>query len=121
MIAGLLTMLACLTVRGRFNDPDLWWHLKMGEIVWTTHAIPTTDIFSFTTHHHSWIPHEWLAQVTIFAAYHWGGFAGLMLWLCFFASAIRCGQYGGRVRDFEAGKYAVQLKAATRESAACKN
>jgi len=88
MIAGLLTMLACLTVRGRFNDPDLWWHLKMGEIVWTTHAIPTTDIFSFTTHHHSWIPHEWLAQVTIFAAYHWGGFAGLMLWLCFFASAI---------------------------------
>ena len=88
MIAGLLTMLACLTVRGRFNDPDLWWHLKMGEIIWTTHAIPTTDIFSFTTHHHSWIPHEWLAQVTIFAAYHWGGFSGLMLWLCFFASAL---------------------------------
>ena len=88
MIAGLLVVLAFLTVRARFNDPDMWWHLKMGEIIWTTHAIPTTDIFSFTTHHHAWIPHEWLSQVAIYLAYKWGGYSGLMLWLCLFASAI---------------------------------
>jgi hypothetical protein len=88
MIAGLLVVLAFLTVRARFNDPDMWWHLKMGEIVWTTHTIPTTDIFSFTTHHHAWIPHEWLSQVVIFLAYKWGGYSGLMLWLCLFAAAI---------------------------------
>src|SRR5689334_21509521 len=33
MLAGMLTVLAVLTVRGRFNDPDMWWHLKTGEII----------------------------------------------------------------------------------------
>ena len=49
MVAGLLIVLAVLTVRARFDDPDMWWHLKMGEIIWTTHTIPTTDLFSL--HH----------------------------------------------------------------------
>ena len=94
MLASLLVVLAVLTVRSRFDDPDMWWHLKMGEIVWTTHTIPTTDIFSFTTHHHAWIPHEWLSQVVIYLAYQKGGYSGLMLWLCFFASAIFIAGYG---------------------------
>ena len=69
MLAGLLAMLAVLTVRQRFNDPDMWWHLKTGEVIWTTHTIPTTDLFSYTTNHHGWIPHEWLSQVLIYGAY----------------------------------------------------
>jgi hypothetical protein len=93
MVAGLLAVLACVTVRARFDDPDMWWHLKIGQVVWTTHTIPTTDTFSFTTHHHAWIPHEWLAQVAIYGAYKWGGYSGLMLWLCFFASAILIAGY----------------------------
>jgi hypothetical protein len=93
MVAGLLTVLGCLTVRARFDDPDMWWHLKVGEIIWITHTIPTTDTFSFTTHHHAWIPHEWLSQVAIYAAYSWGGYSGLMLWLCLFASAILIAGY----------------------------
>ncbi|HEX4319565.1 MAG TPA: hypothetical protein VHZ52_01590 [Acidobacteriaceae bacterium] len=93
MIAGLLTMLATLTVRGRFDDPDMWWHLRTGQVIWTTHTIPTTDIFSFTTNHHAWVPHEWLAQTIIYAAYRWGGYPGLMLWLCLFASALLVAGY----------------------------
>jgi hypothetical protein len=87
-IASLLVVLAVLTVRSRFDDPDMWWHLRAGQIIWTTHTIPTTDLFSFTAIHHTWIPHEWLSQTLIFAAYHWAGFTGLMLWLCLFVSAI---------------------------------
>jgi hypothetical protein len=45
MLAGLLVVLAVFTVRSRFDDPDMWWHLKAGEIIWTTHTIPTTDLF----------------------------------------------------------------------------
>ena len=37
MLTGLLVVLAVLSVRGRFDDPDMWWHLKMGQIIWTTH------------------------------------------------------------------------------------
>jgi hypothetical protein len=87
-LASLLMTLGVLTVRSRFDDPDMWWHLKTGQIIWTTRAIPTTDIFSFTTNHHAWIPHEWLSQVLIYCAYRFGGYSGLMLWLCFFTAAI---------------------------------
>ncbi|HJY05956.1 MAG TPA: hypothetical protein VJ323_06540, partial [Bryobacteraceae bacterium] len=53
MLAGMLVVLAVLTVRSRFNDPDMWWHLKTGEIIWNTHRIPTVDLFSYTTNHHA--------------------------------------------------------------------
>jgi hypothetical protein len=88
MLAGLLLVLAVLTVRSRFDDPDMWWHLKTGEIIWTTHTIPTTDLFSYTTNHHAYVPHEWLAQLLIYGAYRLGGYPGLMLWLCFFTAAL---------------------------------
>src|SRR3979490_1429822 len=93
MLAGLLSVLAVLTVRQRFDDPDMWWHLKTGEVIWTTHTIPTTDLFSYTTNHHAWIPHEWLSQVLIYGAYRFGGYSGLMLWLCFFTTALLIGGY----------------------------
>ncbi len=86
-------MLACLSIRARFNDPDMWWHLKMGQVVWITHAVPTIDLFSFTTNHHAWVPHEWLSQVAIFAAYHWGGYSGLMLGFCLASGAILIAGY----------------------------
>ena len=88
MLASLLAVLAVVTVRSRFDDPDLWWHVKVGEIIAHTHSVPLTDLFSYTTNHHAWIPHEWLAQLTIFFAYQAGGYSGLMLWLCLASSAI---------------------------------
>ena len=93
MLGGLLVILAVSTVRSRFDDPDMWWHLKMGQVIWTTHAIPTTDIFSFTTNHHAYVAHEWLSQLLIYAAFRFGGYPGLMLWLCFFASTLLIAGY----------------------------
>jgi hypothetical protein len=104
MLAGLLLVLAVLTVRSRFDDPDTWWHLKTGEIIWTTHTIPTTDLFSYTTNHHAWIPHEWLSQTLIYAAYKFAGYPGLMLWLCVFTAALLiagyalCSLYSGNAK-----------------------
>jgi hypothetical protein len=104
MLAGILAVLAVLTVRSRFDDPDMWWHLKMGEVIWTSHSIPITDLFSYTTNHHAWIPHEWLSQVLIYGAYRFGGYSGLMLWLCFFSAALLvagyalCSLYSGNAK-----------------------
>jgi hypothetical protein len=112
-IAGLLTVLACLTVRGRFDDPDLWWHLKMGETIWTTHAIPSTDLFSYTTNHHAYVAHEWISQLLIYGAYKLGGYSGLMLWLCFFSSAVLiagyalCSLYSGNAKVAFLGAMAI--------------
>ncbi len=57
-------------------------------MIWNTHHIPTADTFSFTTSNHAYIPHEWLSQLAIYAAYHFAGYAGLMLWLCALSSLI---------------------------------
>ena len=101
MLSGLLATLAVLTVRHRLNDPDMWWHLKIGEVIVSTDTIPTTDLFSYTTNHHTLVPHEWLSQVLIYEAYRWGGYSGLMLWLCLFTAALLiagyvfCSSYSG--------------------------
>jgi len=94
MLAVLLALLSALTVRARFEDPDMWWHLRMGQVICADHAIPFTDTFSYTTHHQAAIPQEWLAQLAIYGAYAWGGFAGLMLWLCLFTGALVIAGYG---------------------------
>jgi hypothetical protein len=88
MLAAGLAALVCLMVYSRFNDPDLWWQLKVGQIIWTTHSIPSADTFSYTAQGHSWMAHEWLSQLTIYAAYHLGGYAGLMFWLMGFTSLL---------------------------------
>jgi hypothetical protein len=93
MLASLLVVLSVLTVGGRFDDPDMWWHLKMGNVIWETHSIPHTDIFSYTTGHHSYIAHEWLSELSIYGAYGWGGYPGLMFWLCFLTSALLISGY----------------------------
>ena len=115
MLAGLLTVLAVLTVRSRFDDPDMWWHLKTGEVIWTTHSIPTTDLFSFTAGHQAFVPQEWLSQVLIYGAYRWAGYTGLMLWLCFFSSALLiagyalCSLYSGNAKVGWAGALIIWL------------
>lgn len=50
MLALGLAVITVCTVSTRFNDPDLWWHLKIGEIVWQTHSIPSTDTLSYTAY-----------------------------------------------------------------------
>jgi hypothetical protein len=113
MLCGCLSVLSVLTVRTRFDDPDMWWHLKMGQIIWTTHTIPTTDLFSYTTNHHAWVPHEWLSQVSIYCAYKWDGYSGLMLWLCvltallLITSYILCALYSGNAKTALAAALAV--------------
>jgi hypothetical protein len=80
LAAGLVTVYL-LTITNRFNDPDLWFHLKLGEVVWNTHSIPTTELFSHTAFGYPWTAHEWLGQLSIYTAYHIAGLPGLMAWL----------------------------------------
>ncbi len=119
MLASLLLPLAVLTVRGRFNDPDLWWHLKTGEVIWTTHTIPATDLFSWTTNHHAWIPHEWLAQMSLYGMYHWDGYTALMLWFCVVTAFLilsgyaLCSLYSGDAKTAFLGALVVWLFSTT--------
>jgi hypothetical protein len=94
MLVSLLALLSVFTVRSRFDDPDVWWHLKMGQTIWANHKIPSTDLFSYTTAQHSYIAHEWLAQLVIYGSYLLGGYPGMMFLLCVLASALVIAGYG---------------------------
>lgn len=57
-------------------DPDLWWHLRTGEVI-LQNGIPQTDIFSFTVPTHEWIVQQWLTDLLMWLVYSIVGLAGL--------------------------------------------
>src|SRR5580704_11758480 len=48
MLATCLVGRVFLSLRSFQIDPDLWWHIKVGEDILATHRWPTTDAYSFT-------------------------------------------------------------------------
>jgi hypothetical protein len=71
---GLFTMAA-----RSVTDPDVWWHLRTGQLIVQTHAVFHADPYSFTRFGQPWIDHEWLAQVLIFGLYKLAGWGGLIV------------------------------------------
>ncbi len=60
---------------------DFWWHLRVGQIVIETGAVPTTDLFSFTAAGSAtrsptgqpYIYQSWLAGLILYGVYRLGG------------------------------------------------
>ncbi len=59
-------------------DPDFWWHLRTGQLIAETDAIPRADPFSFTLPGRAWVAHEWLTELVFFGLYKAGGY-GLLI------------------------------------------
>ncbi|HOW58110.1 MAG TPA: hypothetical protein PLO78_00125 [Candidatus Omnitrophota bacterium] len=73
----LSSVLFSMTLRWTI-DPDLWWHLKTGQVI-VTQGIPRMDIFSFTMYGKPWITHEWLSEVFLWAIHAFGGPPALII------------------------------------------
>ena len=71
---GLFTMAA----RG-MTDPDVWWHLRTGQLILQNHSLFHTDPYSFTRFGDPWINHEWLSEVLLFSLYRIAGTGGLIV------------------------------------------
>jgi hypothetical protein len=71
---GLFTMAA----RG-VTDPDVWWHLRTGQLMLQNHAAFHSDLYSFTRFGQPWVNHEWLSQILMFSLYRVAGFGGLII------------------------------------------
>ena len=61
------------------TDPDIWWHLRTGQLILQNHAVFHTDPYSFTKFGQPWVNHEWLSDVLIFIVYRTAGWAGLIV------------------------------------------
>ena len=58
------------------NDADTQWQITVGQWILDHHAVPHTDIYSFTMRGQPWISTQWLAQLLYAEVYAWFGWAG---------------------------------------------
>ncbi|MFI5285644.1 MAG: hypothetical protein ACHQ4F_04935 [Candidatus Dormibacteria bacterium] len=49
------------------SDPDVWWHIRLGDWIISHHQIPAGELFAYTAMGNPLVAHEWLSE-TIFAA-----------------------------------------------------
>jgi hypothetical protein len=57
---------------------DLAYHLRAGDIMFDTHAILRTDVFSAPAYGRPWLNQQWLAQIVMTTAFRLGGWFGLV-------------------------------------------
>jgi len=79
--------------RGFPVDPDVWWHIKIGEDILRTHRFPTTDVYSWTAANTPWIAYEWLGELPLAFVHRLGGRIGLDVFLIALASIIMLSLY----------------------------
>jgi hypothetical protein len=60
------------------TDPDMWWHLRTGQLTVQNHRVFHNDPYSFTRFDQPWVDHEWLSQVFIYGLYRLAGWGGLI-------------------------------------------
>jgi hypothetical protein len=81
------------------TDPDLWWHLRTGQLIAEQRRIPHTDPFSYTRAGQAWVTHEWLSEILLYELQRFGGWGGLIvvfaaiLSATFFLMYLRCGPH----------------------------
>jgi hypothetical protein len=75
----LLLTLYLLTLNSwRFlQDSDTGWHIRTGDLIRQTGAVPRHDLFSFTMPGREWFAWEWLADVLMSLLHERAGLAGL--------------------------------------------
>jgi hypothetical protein len=79
-------------------DPDLWWHVRVGQDILSSHHWPTTDPYSYTVAGDPWIAYEWLGDVVIGATTKAGGILGLGALLFVTASLVMLALYAYSTR-----------------------
>jgi hypothetical protein len=88
MLGAFLVGVVFLLKRSFFVDPDMWWHLKTGELILSTHRWATTDPYSYTSAGAPWLSSEWLGEVLLAVAYRLGGLRGLEALLIILGGAV---------------------------------
>jgi hypothetical protein len=61
-------------------DPDLWWHLRVGQWVVDHRAVPATDPFSAYGEGRPWVAYSWLYEVLLYGLYTLFGIVGVVVY-----------------------------------------
>jgi hypothetical protein len=93
MLGTCLLAKVFYSLRSFHVDPDLWWHIKYGQSILTTHHWPTIEQYSFTVTGQHWLAYEWLGDVLLAAVYQAGGLRGLGIALILLGSLFALALY----------------------------
>ncbi len=73
-IWGILGILAFVISPFSISPNDFWWHLKVGQLIFNTHSIPTTNMFGWTLPiNEPFIYGEWLGELLFYWLYRING------------------------------------------------
>src|SRR5262245_60695430 len=90
-VAGLacLSMLV-LKALWPYIDPDLWWHLRVGQWIVEHGRLPQTDPFSQLGIETGkpWLAYSWLFELLVYGIYQTLGLAGIVLYRVVMAVAV---------------------------------
>ncbi|HEX7263853.1 MAG TPA: hypothetical protein VF383_06715 [Candidatus Dormibacteraeota bacterium] len=64
---------------GSVQDPDFWWHIRIGRWMVENGRLPSNDIFTFTVPSHVWTDHEYLTETLMWVIYSSGGLLGISI------------------------------------------
>ncbi|MCU1297121.1 MAG: hypothetical protein JWO91_1399 [Acidobacteriaceae bacterium] len=64
-----------------FEEGDTWWHVSTGEQILATGGFPHADPYSFSAPGVPWLAYEWLGEVAMAEAEHFGSLRGLAILL----------------------------------------
>lgn len=90
---GILYILGCslIIIGGSLwvSDPDVFWHLKVGEWIVANQTVPETDVYSWSVYGQAWTAHQWLWEVLMYLIHRYAGIIGL--WLLAFLMVFTAG------------------------------
>jgi hypothetical protein len=88
LLGGVMTVILGLFI-GLEQDPDFWWHLRIGRWMVDNGRLPSVDIFTYTATTHAWTDHEYLTEILMWLTYSAFGITvlciafGLLTWAGF--------------------------------------
>ncbi len=65
-----------LLSKGYLVDPDIWWHLKVGDWIVQHRSVPWVGILSRTAANRPWLAYSWAFEVILSRVYAWLGLMG---------------------------------------------
>jgi hypothetical protein len=77
---GVAAACALAAVTFALYDTDLWQHLLVGRVIWQTHAIPSTQLWTWPTHGAPDVLPSWLFRALLWPFWRAGGVHGLFVW-----------------------------------------
>jgi hypothetical protein len=78
LVGGVMIVTLSLFISS-VQDPDFWWHIRIGRWMVENGRLPSTDIFTFTVPGHAWTDHEYLTEILMWLTYNATGVVGLSL------------------------------------------